>query len=102
MSSNPSQSIAQSANVEEYARNRQPFWVRSPEHFLSAHKGVILFELFQARQAGKMTTLSKFVARYLDSLPADLPDDILQKITQLVIAEWEKQAATKPAELVEI
>ena len=76
----------------------KPFWKRSPELFLKAHKNAMVFKLFEWNGTEDASSITKFVARYIAGLPTDTPADLVQKLIPLLIETWEKQPASQPLE----
>ena len=72
-----------------------PPWIRSPEKFMGAHKGIIKLSLSEWEQAGKGHSLNKFIAEYVSDLPENLPPAVLLDVTKWAIEGYEAWQAAK-------
>lgn len=71
-------------------------WELMPDQLLAAHRFVAGLKIREWRTAQPDLSLQKAVVKYLDSLPADLPADVLFKLTKIGIEVFEKQSAEEP------
>ncbi len=87
-----------SKSISESRFVPKPEWLRSPKTFWAVHRAIIQIKLHESEQVNPNISLEKFILKYLEGLPKNLPLDVLPKIKQLIIEVWEQKHATAEPE----